>query len=476
MSHARPSRHPAWRAFGGRYLIALVTALAVTVAGIVAVNHNVDAKIAAIDRVHGLKLSEAPAKAANFLIIGSDTRAFVQNERQKEAFGTAQEVGPPRSDTMMIVHVNPERKSSLLVSIPRDLQVEVPGLGREKINAAFNFGPQKVIDTIQANFDVPIHHYLEVDFETFRGIVDAIGSVPVYFPAPARDSFTGLNVQTAGCLHLNGQQALEYVRSRHLQFYENGRWHDASPRADIDRIQRQQAFIRRLASEASKTASRDVLAANQMADRIVDKLHVDENLSRSDIFALVRTFRNVNPADEGALEMVTMPFYTKDPTGRRGPLLLDEAKAAPILDALRQFGPPPEPVPPPKRGDIRVKVLNATGETGLAARTLAEFRRLGYASGGTGDAAPIDGFEVRFHPDDAIPGVVAMQALRSIEGMKTVTDDSVPRGEIVFVIGHGFPGIRRPGEKVLPPPTTASTVAPTTTTTTVPADSAAARC
>lgn len=475
MSHARPSGRSAWRVFGARYLIALVTALAVTVAGIVVVNRNVDAKIASIDRVPGLKLSKAPAKAANFLIIGSDTRAFVKNERQKVAFGSAQEVGPPRSDTMMIVHVNPDRKSSLLVSIPRDMQVEIPGLGKEKINAAFNFGPQKVIDTIEANFDVPIHHYLEVDFETFRGIVDAIGSVPVYFPAPARDGYTGLNIETAGCKHLGGEAALQYVRSRHMEVYEDGRWRDASPRADIDRIQRQQAFMRRLASEASKTASRDLLAANQMADRIVDKLHVDENLSRSDIFALVRTFRNVNPADKGALEMVTMPFYTEDPSGRTGPVLLDEEEAAPILAALRDFGPPPDPVPPPKRSEVRVTVLNATGETGLAARTLAEIRRLGFAPGRTGDAPPIDGFEVRFHPDDTAAAFVSMLALRSVEGMEIVRDDSVPRGEVVFVIGDGFPGIRRPGEEVEAPPTTASTVAPTTATT-GRADDPASRC
>lgn len=476
MPRSGRSRRAAWRVFGRRYLIALVTALAVTAAGIVVVNRNVDAKIANIERVPGLRLSEPPAKAANFLIIGSDTRAFVQNDRQKESFGDAQSVGPPRSDTMMILHVNPGRKSSLLVSIPRDLQVEIPGVGSEKMNAAFNFGAQKVIDTIEANFDVPIHHYLEVDFETFRGIVDAIGTVPVYFPAPTRDTYTGLDIGTAGCKHLDGEQALQYVRSRHLEVYDGGRWRDASPRADIDRIQRQQAFMRRLASEASKTASRNLLAANQMADRIVAKLHVDENLSRSDIFSLVRTFRNVNPDEPGALEMVTMPFYTEDPSGRRGPLLLDEEKAAPILAALRDFGPPANPVPPPKRGEVRVKVLNATGETGLAARTAAEIARLGFAPGGTGDAAPIDGFEVRYHPDDTALAFVALQMLRSTEGMETVADESVPRGEIVLVVGDGFPGVRRPGEEAVPPSTVPSTVAPTTTTSTLPADHPAARC
>ena len=62
--------------------------------------------------------------------------------------------------------------------------MEVPGLGTQKINAAFNDGPQKVIDTLKADFDIDIQHYLEVNFKTFEDIVNAVGSVPVYFPYP----------------------------------------------------------------------------------------------------------------------------------------------------------------------------------------------------------------------------------------------------------------------------------------------------
>src|SRR5689334_15226829 len=108
--------------------------------GIVGANVVTDQKFAAIHRVKNLRLSDQghPARAGNYLIIGSDTRAFVDNAQQAEQFGTAQQEGGQRSDTMMIVHVEPKSKQSLLVSIPRDLWVKIPGHGYSKINAAFN--------------------------------------------------------------------------------------------------------------------------------------------------------------------------------------------------------------------------------------------------------------------------------------------------------------------------------------------------
>ena len=145
----------------------------------------------------------------------------------------------------MVLHA--DGKNSYAVSFPRDLYVNIPGHGKGKINAAFNEGPQEVIDTLKADFDVDIQHYLEVNFKTFEDIVNAVGSVPVYFPYPARDQLSGLGpTPAAGCYHLDGAPALAYVRSRHLEYFIDGKWRDASPQADIDRIARQQDFIKKL--------------------------------------------------------------------------------------------------------------------------------------------------------------------------------------------------------------------------------------
>src|SRR5437879_13803630 len=111
-----------------------------------------------------------------------------------------------------------------------------------KINAAYDFGgAQAVIDTLQLNFDIPIQHYLEVDFKTFQSIVTAIGDVRISFPNAARDQNTGLYAMVAGCFSLDGAAALAYVRSRSLEYYVDGPSQYVGQDApDLHRIQRHQ--------------------------------------------------------------------------------------------------------------------------------------------------------------------------------------------------------------------------------------------
>src|SRR5262245_63614228 len=119
-------------------------------------------------RIGGLEQPEGPVDAGNFHAIGSDSRKDLNNET---AFANESETGPPKSDTLMVVHIDPEAKTSLLVSFPRDLIVNVPGHGEALINSAFNDGPQKVIDTLKDNFNIDVNHYVEVNFTAFTGIV-----------------------------------------------------------------------------------------------------------------------------------------------------------------------------------------------------------------------------------------------------------------------------------------------------------------
>jgi LCP family protein required for cell wall assembly len=213
---------PTLRAWTQRYVIALGVVFVLTVGGVVGANVVIDSSLAGIERVH-LRTAELPgqADAGNYLLIGSDTRAFINNQTDAAHFGDKQAEAGQRSDTMMVVHVDPAAKTALVVSIPRDLVVDVPGVGRTRINAAFSqadsvqAGAQKVIDTLKQNFGLDIHHFVEVDFDSFRGVVNAIGSVHLYFPDPVRDIKTGLTVDTPGCVALNGEDSLAYVgRSR----------------------------------------------------------------------------------------------------------------------------------------------------------------------------------------------------------------------------------------------------------------------
>lgn len=463
-----------WRAFGRRYVIALGVTFVLVTGGIVGANQVIDSKLSEIPRVGGLQLPEGPGKAGNYLLIGSDARDFVESAGQQQAFGTSADSGPPKSDTLMVVHIDPDAKTSLLVSFPRDLLVDIPGRGRGQINAAFNDGPQKVIDTLKANFDIDINHYVEVNFIAFTGIVDAIGKIPVFFPAPARDDYSGLDIPTAGCVALDGTQALEYVRARHLQYYDaqTGEWQDASPRADLDRITRQQNFIRRLAAAASAKGASNPLTAYEIADATIPKLKIDEQLSNDDIFRLVNTFRKVNPEDNSAIEMITLPVQSATDGNR---VVVKQPDASQVLARLRTFGTPSADEIDPKLlpSQVRVRVLNASGVEGAAGEALAGLQRYSFAPAGVGNARRLSATEIHYRPGNEDKGKLVARYLGGVG--RLVSDDSISDADVVVMLAKDFQGITAPaGAKTTTTSTTKSSSGSSNTT--KPAAPAAETC
>jgi polyisoprenyl-teichoic acid--peptidoglycan teichoic acid transferase len=131
-----------------------------------------------------------PGRPMNVLLVGSDSRAEISPE-EREQFGTEGQVGSQRSDTIIILHVDPDAEKARLMSIPRDLSVPIAGsedAGPRRINTAFAQGPEVLIATLRDQLGIEIDHYAQVDFNGFRGIVDAIGGVEMYFPSPVRDT------------------------------------------------------------------------------------------------------------------------------------------------------------------------------------------------------------------------------------------------------------------------------------------------
>ena len=185
-----------------------------------------------ISSVHVPGLGKAPSDGSiNLLVVGSDTRQGLRDGGFGEAAGQ-------RSDVIILVHLVPAARHAAVLSIPRDLYVPVAGTGGSaKINSAFNRGPGQLVQTIQQAFGISIHHYLLVNFDGFREVVDALGGVAMYFPRPVRDSNngrneSGLNVPKPGCHRLGGDQALALARSRYFQYQDTaGRWH-ADPGTD----------------------------------------------------------------------------------------------------------------------------------------------------------------------------------------------------------------------------------------------------
>ena len=418
-------------------------------------------------------LDAALPGAMNILLLGSDSRAFVDDAADKGSFGDTRVVGGQRADVIIIARVEPKTRRGVLVSIPRDTLVRLPKYkGLQLINQSFEDGPQGVINAIKSNFGVPINHYAEIDFAGFRTMVDAIGGVRMYVPAPSRDRpndpknrGTGLDIKTAGCQTFNGTTALAWVRSRYFQYYEAGKW-KSDPTSDIGRISRQQDFIRRLMSQAVEKGALNPIRASHLADAAMANLTVDSTFNVKDALRLVQAFRPVGPA---GIEMVALP------TRSVGAHLAVTPDSQPILARLRGEGggapggeasaAPASKVAP---ADVKVRVLNGTGTPGVAGDTAADLGAAGFSPAGSGDADTF-GYartEIRY-----APGAQAKAALlaRYLGGVGKLVADSTIRGtDLVLVVGGDWKGVTPPaspgGQAAAPVSTTAP--APTTTATT----------
>jgi LCP family protein required for cell wall assembly len=231
----------------------------------------------------------------NILLVGSDSR---------DVAGAAAIDGKPvepipigeRSDTMMVLRL--DGSGAHVLSVPRDLIVTIAGTGkRDRVNTAYNQdlggGPVRLIETVKAALGIPIQRYMEVDFATFAGVVDAIGGITINFPHPATDTVTGLDVKTAGPTKLDGKQALAYVRSRHYTELINGRRVE-DPTADLGRIMRQQTFLTAVFGKVGK--SRNPLTLLKVSGQVVDGLRVDDKLGFFDAVRLGWDLKGLNPA------------------------------------------------------------------------------------------------------------------------------------------------------------------------------------
>ncbi|HEV2310484.1 MAG TPA: LCP family protein [Acidimicrobiia bacterium] len=448
--------------FGRRYALALGVAIALVVVGILGVEALISQKLSSVPRVN-LSLATVPAGGANYLLVGSDTRSFVSNSAQQAQFGSTSQTQGQRSDTIMVLHTQSSGRS-VLVSIPRDLWVNVPGQGMSKINSAYDTSPQKLVDTITANLDIPIHHFVSVDFATFQKIVDAVGSVPVYFPAATRDAFSDLNIVAPGCYQLNGTQALEFVRSRDTQVLDPAthQWKTLDAVPDIGRIGRQQQFMREIAKVATDTVLSDPFKATTLVDSVTSELTLDSGFSRSDLFNLVDAFRAVNPSDPNQLQTETLPWENGPTQQGQDVLYLRQPAAGEVLATLRDFSGgggsavAPSAIAP---SSVHVRVLNGSGANGLAAKTLTSLEQAGFVGAGTGNnpQGQIPTSQIRYPTGNA----AAATLLSGYDpGARLIVDDTVPAGTVEFVLGRAFTG--------LTPPTTASSAAPAATPSTTP--------
>jgi len=424
-------------------------------------------KVRNIGRVQGVSGALTPvegsgkARTENFLIVGTDSGEGL-DPNDPVLIGRP---GGVRSDTIMILRLDPTSDTAQLLSLPRDLYVPIAGLrGSDRINSAIQGGPGRLIDTIKADFGIPINHYLEINFHAFRELVAAVDGVPIYFTTPVRDRHTGLDVPEAGCVTLDPVQALAFARSRAYEYFENGRW-KTDPTGDYGRVSRQQEFIRKVILRAIDKGARNPIVLNQLITAGVDAVSLDPTLTPDDLLEVGKRFKDFNPE---SLETYSVPVNGARVRGA-SVLLIRTEDAENIFKIFRGVdanGP----------DSVLVVVQNGTAEAGKGATAADELRKAGFSipDGFTSNAERFDFAQttIRYLPG----GAARAQQLASYLVAPPVFEEVsfLVQSDVSLVVGADWQGVRSTPGPVPDLPTT-STTAPrtgrtttTTTTTTVP--------
>jgi LCP family protein required for cell wall assembly len=404
--------------------------------------------------------ADPPGSPMTILVVGSDTRTGLSAADNNE-FGSGAAVGGQRSDTIILLHVDPKSTQATLLSVPRDLWVKIPGhTYSQRINTTFDTGPDLLVQAVQQDLGIQVDHYVEVNFDSFRQVVNAVGGVKEYFPTPARDAYSDLNIKSAGCYNLNGDQALEFVRSRHYEYYSDGRWHFEAE-SDLARIRRQQSFIKKMLAKAQSGGLTNPLKLNAVVAGVTNNLKVDTGFSQSLILSLAKRFRSLSPS---AIASSTLPTTGATIQGNDVLLLKQPDAATAIAQFLGQSAPtsPTSSVPAGlKPSQVSVEVLNGTGQTGQAGKAETALRSEGFVVTSIGTAPSLNNPTSLVRYGTGADGKAALVASAIIGGAQLQADPTINSGQVVLVTGSTYGGIQAPGQT----PTPTTTAAPTTSTT-----------
>ncbi|MFE3887449.1 LCP family protein [Streptomyces lydicus] len=444
-----PRRRPPGTRWGLR-IGAVTSVLLLAASGVGhAVVTGVESGIGRVDAFTGMSNRPGGGHGLNFLVVGTDGRdRLTPGEKRRYHLG-----GVPChcTDTLMLVHLSADRDRASVVSLPRDSYAEVPAhtdavTGRQrpqhaiKLNAAYaEGGPSLTVRTVEHMTGVHIDHYLEVDFTSFMRSVDAVGGVEICTVRPLRDSYTGLDLPV-GTSRLSGGQALQYVRSRHV---------DGS--ADLGRMQRQQRF---LASLIHKITSSGVLLNpirfRDVADTMLGSVRADAGFAAGDLVDLGQAMRGFTPSSS---EFTSVPLrnVAQPVPGVGSTVRWDPVQAPKLFQAIREDRPlavhrdRTEPrarvvdVPP---GQVQVRVGDGSDRPGPDTEVARELHATGFATTGAPGASPLSrapGTVIAYDPRwdrsarslaAALPGA----ELRPVAG----------RGPVMQVtVGQGRQAVRR---------------------------------
>lgn len=311
--------------------------------------HRISSPQSELDKILEQESKREPGEPFYMVLIGVDTRPD-----EKVA----------RSDTLILAHIDPKAQKIQLMSIPRDTRVTIPGHGKDKINAAMFLGGEAlVIKTVKQFTGLPISHYAIVNFDGFKGIVDALGGVTVYVPININDiKAAGHDPKAAfvpkGLQTLDGKHALTFARARH-QF----------PSQDLQRVQNQQTLLKAMYKKAMEFSNPFKLPA--LVNAVASSVQTD--LTLREMAGLALDFRGM---PEQNVETITMPGEARMvdnlsyviPNDKQLDEVLARMKRGEPLsgDASATVSPTGEAVPTLKPAEVTVTVRNGAGVSGLA--------------------------------------------------------------------------------------------------------------
>jgi LCP family protein required for cell wall assembly len=451
--------------------------------------------------LHSALSTGAEAGSENILMVGSTSRCALKV--QNPDYGLcSQGVNGVNSDVIMILHADPAHHRLALLSIPRDLFIpNARSDGANKIDAGLYQGISQVVAAIEEDFGIPIQHAVSLNFDQFANVVDALGGINMSFPMSVFDwggdpppngtGSSGLNVQAATCVHLNGTQALQVVRARELRYKAPGDGSDpyywtAENQSDLARIRRDHEFLRVLATAVSKQGLGNPITDLNLINSVKGDLTFDQSWPISDMVNLVTTFHSVsiNTVPQLTLPVSVATFgdyhYQGSVQGYGDVEFPVEGQGQSAINQVLGISPTTDSMtgkPLPPASSVTVSVVNGSGVTNQATDTSAALGALGFKMVGLGDATPVAPYaETVVYYGSRSPAVVAaaQKVARSLTGQVILGYDPtqvLDGAQVTVVTGTQF-AVNAPPTSSTPTTAVAGGGASATTTTTSGASAA----
>ncbi len=359
--HSRKARIAAWAA------VILASVLVIAAIGVYAAYRHLNGNIRQVNisGLVGRRPPEQHPRAENIVIIGSDSR-----HGQGRRYGNSQDLTTDQSDTLMIVHIPADRQWAEVMSIPREIN-EAFAIGNLDGNHT-DLGIACTIKTVEHDTGIRVDHFVAVNFAGFRDMVNAVHGVPECNTQPIDDPKSGLRLK-AGRHVLNGTQALGYVRARYT--LGNG--------SDLERIGRQQAFMAALVRRV-KGELLNPVAIYRFLDAATRSITIDSQLGGiSGLYHLGSSLRGLPSSKITFFTLPTYPRSLVDPQDLAN-VMWTQPLDSRIFQAFRDDVPVdvallrPHPAPRLPARDVRVAVLNGTGQFGLGSSVAAILQQDGF--------------------------------------------------------------------------------------------------